>query len=135
MSVTTDDIGSMSPFVLGTHYQQADFDRFRVWAEDQLRTDAPTLTGSDADRAVAYLVCHHVEMKQGKTGYRSETIPDYSYTLAEPFTTTWLKQYEAMIRPKPRQPRTGVVRADRDASRRFLMIDRAQTRVPDEGRL
>jgi hypothetical protein len=135
MAVTTYDIGSMSPFVLGTHYHQPDFDRFRTWAEGQLQTDAPSLSGLMADRAVAYLICHFIEMKQGKTGYRSETIPDYSYTLAEPFTTTWLKQYEAVIRPKPRQPRRGSVRADRDTSRRFLLIDRAQTRVPDEGRL
>lgn len=135
MTVTPADIESMSPFALDVHYQYDDFVRFHGWATARLMADAPTLAGVKADLALANLICHHIEMKQGKTGYRSETIPDYSYTLAEPFTTTWLKQYEAVIRPKPRQPRRGSVRADRDTSRRFLLIDRAQTRVPDEGRL
>lgn len=131
-TVTTDDIGAMSPFVLGRHYTADDFARFQTWAVAQFADEDPGLSDDRAVEAVAYLICHRIELKQGKTGIQQEKIKNYSYTRAVPFTTSWLVSYQALVKPRAKHPSTGVIRADRDTSRKFWMIDRAPTGMEND---
>lgn len=127
MTATTDMVGFVSPFVLGSDYTQAQFDQFVEWAAHRVGREAPNLDPTDVDEAVVLLVCHRIEVSKGRLGRESNKSGDVSYT-QRPGQSTWLLEYYQLIGSQERPaPYRGVLRDDVETSRKFRM---SNTQLP-----
>ncbi len=136
MTVTTDTVAAISPYIVGTDYTTAEFTLYKGWAEARFNREDPGLESAEADMAVGFLVCHYIKTfkKNGGTLKQSESIGGYSYSAADP--QGYLGQYQALIKSRSPQPYRGVQRGDMETSRDFQLSENKipQMRYTDSNR-
>jgi len=126
-------VEDLAGYVEGTDFTSAQFVRYLGWAEDQVATDAPNISGSALDQALGLLVAHYIARKATNGGeYQTEKSGDWSGTRATAAgETAWLVAYRALLEKNGTvQPSAGIVRADRIASRAFALSDQRLPEVP-----
>jgi hypothetical protein len=126
MSVTTAIIGIVSKYVLGTDYTEEEFEFFKGCALEQFANENPGLSTYQADKAVAYLICHQIYVKsKGSSDKLSQKIGDTYITYAQHIMpSSYLAQYYELIKQNAGgQPYRGVQRGDSPTSRDFQLSD------------
>lgn len=69
---------------------------FLGWAQQKVTDD--NISSTDTDQATSLLVCHYISRKGGETGKISETIGKYSYTKASTSVSSWMDEYNALLK-------------------------------------
>jgi len=127
MTVTTDTIIALSPYVVITDYTNTEFATYKTWAEKRFAREDPGLESEEADMAVGLLICHYIKTykKNSGTAKQSESIGGYSYSTSSP--DGYLAQYRELLKTRSPQPTRGVQRADMETSRAFQL---SENKVP-----
>lgn len=128
MAIDATYIEDNSPFVLNTHFTQAQLTRWIPAAEEQVAADDPGWSPAQKDEAVCLLICHRIERKLGKLGKQSESVGgDYSWSRrASPQLSHWLAEYDDLRKRGGSagvEVSTGVQRADAQMSTAFRLDD------------
>jgi hypothetical protein len=125
MAVNPTTLGYYTPYVLNTHYTQAEFDQFAIDAREQFAVDNPGLSLALADKAQCLLIAHYISVKpKGGNDLQSESIQGYGYVRITTTATnelSWMGQYKALIASFSTQPNRGVERYDIDPPAGFKM--------------
>ncbi len=132
MAIDATYIEDNSPFVLGTHFSQEQFNRWLSVAADQVVADDPGWSSAQKDEATCLLICHRIERRLGKLGKQSESIGgDYSWSRRDSSQLShWLAEYDDLkVRggggrdPGGIIPSSGVRRGDAEVSDVFRLDD------------
>lgn len=129
MTVTTDTIAALSPYVVDTDYTSTEFTTYKGWAEDRFNREDPGLESAEADMAVGLLVCHYIKTYKKNSGTlkQSESIGGYSYSTSNP--DGYLAQYRELLKTRSPQPTRGVQRGDMETSRAFQLSENQVPRM------
>lgn len=138
MAVDAEYVEGLAGYVQDTDYTSTQLTLYLGWAEDDLVTDAPHLTGTARDRAIGLLVAHFIAfIKSGGGEFSTEKSGDWSGTRATAAgETPWLVAYHAHIAKSTAagiQPSTGVLRADANGSSAFALSDQALPHLSVDG--
>lgn len=149
MSVDSAYIEDMSDYVFDTHFTQRQFDRWFTLATDTVTQEDPGFTPAQYDEAVAFLICHRIELKRNKGDVASESQGgDYQWSrnnaLAAKGETQWMRSYNDLVarvtkapkgasEVKTVQPTHGSLRSDSETNGAFKLDAnlRPGVRFPD----
>jgi len=143
MTVTTDTIIALSPYVVITDYTNTEFATYKTWAEKRYARDTqdwdPGLESDEADQAVGLLICHYIKTYKKNAGndLKSESAGDYSYTRGDSgylerykeLLQSYLDQHPPLLKTRGPQPTRGVQRADMESSRAFQLSENQVPRM------
>ncbi len=108
------NVTAISGYTVGTtgDITEAQYTVFLGWAQAQVAEDDPGFTGSQTEEATALLICHYIARRKGKSGKVSETISKYSYSRAGDGLTSWLSDYQDLIKKARRVNGTYLVKVN-----------------------
>jgi|GEM_PF-6128656 len=101
MTVTADTIRliSLGEYTVGESgtITESDFASYLQYAQDQFSTDSPgNHTSSQADQAIALLICHYIDRANNDQSIKSEDAGDGS-TSFDGSGSNWMKSYKEIV--------------------------------------